>query len=128
MADPTSWSIPFDELVRRAGGHVEQAARKIAFEAFSRVIARSPVDTGRFRANWNVSYGTPNYQTTERALGGGEAEALKALTLPVGGIVYLSNGLPYAQRLEFGWSKQAPNGMIRITAVEIGQSLGGTKK
>lgn len=33
--------------------------------------------------------------------------------------IYFSNTVPYATRLEFGHSKQAPNGMIRITAAEF---------
>jgi hypothetical protein len=126
VAEQTSWSIPFDALAQKMRGQIEQAARKIAFEAFSRVIQRSPVDTGRFRANWNVSYGAPNYATTA-GTAGGIGEAQKVLTLPVGGVVFLANGLPYAHRLEYGWSKQAPGGMIRLVAAEIGQSLGGKK-
>jgi hypothetical protein len=76
---------------------------------------------GRFRANWNVSYGAPDFSTTEstqkeRVF----EEARKAMTLPVGGLVYLSNGLPYGPRLEYeGWSKQAPSGMIRVSALEF---------
>ncbi|MFS1538215.1 MAG: hypothetical protein ACL7BU_05405 [Candidatus Phlomobacter fragariae] len=33
--------------------------------------------------------------------------------------VYFSNVVPYAYRLEIGHSKQAPNGMVRITAQEF---------
>jgi hypothetical protein len=111
------------------------------------VALRSPVDTGRFRANWNVSVNAPNESTNGATDGGagrvnkktfdaaadffggpspvrGRAlsEARKALTLPVGGVTYMTNGLPYAQRLEFdAWSDQAPAGMVRISAQEFGQ-------
>jgi len=76
---------------------------------------------GRFRANWNVTYGAPNFATTESTeKQRGYEEAQKAMTLPVGGLVYLSNGLPYGPRLEYeGWSKQAPSGMIRVSALEF---------
>lgn len=77
---------------------------------------------GRFRANWNVSYGTPDDSVTESTVKGrADAEAAKALTLPVGGVVFMTNGLPYAKRLEYeGWSSQAPAGMVRISALQFG--------
>ncbi len=114
------WSVPMDTLIKRSGADVDKVVRKATFELFSSVVRKSPVDTGRFRANWNVSYGAPDANTTEstqaaRAL----AAAQKALTLPTGGKVYLTNGLPYAQRLEYGWSQQAPAGMIRLSVAEM---------
>lgn len=75
---------------------------------------------GRFRANWNVSYAAPNHSTTESVDKGRVfTEAQKVMTLPVGGLVFLANGLPYGPRLEYeAWSSQAPAGMIRISALE----------
>lgn len=80
---------------------------------------------GRFRANWNVSYGVPDTTVTDstdknRVL----TEVQKVDTLAVGGIMYLTNALPYAHRLEYeGWSSQAPAGMIRISALEFGDHI-----
>ncbi|CFO10931.1 Uncharacterised protein [Bordetella pertussis] len=34
-------------------------------------------------------------------------------------MTYLSNSLPYAVPLENGWSKQAPQGMAKLTAQEF---------
>jgi hypothetical protein len=125
MSD-TRFSIPLGQLAEQMKEGLEQKVRAITLTAFSRVVLRSPVSTGRFRANWNVSYGSPNYSTTDSTdQARGPHEAQKSLTLPVGGLVYLSNGLPYAQRLEVGYSKQAPQGMIRLTALEISQAFNG---
>ncbi len=76
---------------------------------------------GRFKANWNFSYGAPDGSTTESTQQArGAAEAAKAATMQLGTVAYLSNGLPYAKRLEFdAWSKQAVAGMVRISAVEF---------
>lgn len=116
----SAWSIPLDRFADKTGIKLETIVRKVTFDLFSKVILRSPVDTGRFRANWNVAYGAPNLSTSS-SVGNGAArsEAAKALTLPVGGVTYLANGLPYARRLEFGWSKQAPSGMVRLSAQEF---------
>jgi hypothetical protein len=122
------WSIPLQKIADGQKERMHTIVRKVTLEAWSRVISRSPVDTGRFRANWNASVGAPNYATTpsveqER----GMTEAQKALTLPVGGITFLSNGLPYAQALEYGHSKQAPGGMVRLTILEINAQLAQLK-
>ena len=74
---------------------------------------------GRFRANWNVSFGTPDESVSastdlSRAMG----EVNKTLTLPVGGLMYLTNALAYGHRLEYdSWSRQAPAGMVRVSAL-----------
>jgi hypothetical protein len=79
-------------------------------------VQASPVDTGRFKGNWQVTYGVPAASVRDildksGAVSG--AEVAKVMSLPAGGVVYLANNLPYAQRLEYGWSKQAPAGMVR---------------
>lgn len=78
---------------------------------------------GRFRANWTVTIGSPSETTTEKvdpsgnaAITAGAAVLKKA---KLGTVVYLMNNLPYAQRLEEGWSKQAPVGMVRVTVAEF---------
>jgi hypothetical protein len=96
------------------------AVRKISLDAFSEVIVRSPVDTGRFRGNWlcaigNVPDGVIELldPTGQAAISAVTAETMK---LRAGDVIHLANNLPYGPRLEEGWSKQAPNGMVRLTA------------
>ena len=39
-----------------------------------------------------------------------------------GGVTFMANNLPYAHRLEFeGWSRQAPEGMVRRTVARFNQ-------
>jgi hypothetical protein len=102
---------------------LELAVRKIALDAFSRVIMRSPVDTGRFRANWMCAIGHIPDGTVEIDDKAGTATISKmqaqTLKLKAGQTIYLINNLPYGPRLERGWSKQAPAGMIEITRAEF---------
>lgn len=114
------FSIPIADLAEKAKTDLQTVARKITLDVFAKVALRSPVDTGRFRANWNVSYGAPTFDITESTSAErASAEVQKALTLAVGGVVWMSNGLPYARRLEHGWSKQAPAGMVKLTIQEF---------
>jgi len=118
------WSQDLNALAAKTGMRLDTVIRKATFEIFTAAVRMSPVDTGRFRANWNVSYGTADMGTTDSiGQGRGFAEAAKSLSLPVGGVVYLTNGLPYARRLEYGWSKQAPYGMIRYSVLQYRRFL-----
>jgi len=74
---------------------------------------------GRFRANWVASFGQPartTHESTDRSLS--EAEAIKGASFQLGGKVYFCNSLPYAIRLENGWSQQAPAGMVKLTLAQ----------
>lgn len=82
---------------------------------------------GRFRANWQFGYGAINKDTTEQTDKSGSASLgrIEAAVSGVqaGGVCWVSNSLPYAQRLEDGWSKQAPIGMVKVTFAELPSQL-----
>jgi hypothetical protein len=119
-----AFTIPLGQLTEKIKADIDTMVRKATFTVFSKVVLKSPVDTGRFRANWNASFGAPNYTTTESTnQQRGADEAARAATLPLGGIVYFANSLPYAQRLENGYSQQAPAGMVRLSAIEFGNAV-----
>ena len=99
------------------------AVRKISLEIFSRVILKSPVDTGRFRGNWQVAIGSVPSGTLELDDKTGTATVskadLKLVGAGAGDTIYLANNLPYAVRLEEGYSTQAPAGMVALTVQEF---------
>ncbi len=134
----SNWSIPLDKLAEKAQLDLETVARKVTFDLYSSVVYMSPVDTGRFRANWNVSVDSPELTTTEstnQARAGDEVA--RVLSLPVGGVYFLSNALPYATVLEYGlypnppkggegktidgYSRQSPAGMVRVSVIRFNE-------
>lgn len=102
---------------------VQQVTRKLALQALNGVVMKSPVDTGRFRGNWNVSVDHIDYTTTEDIDKGGQATIAKGsgtiAKIQPYQVVWLSNNLGYARRLETGWSKQAPAGVVALTVAEL---------
>lgn len=98
---------------------MSRAARKITLDAFSNVIMMSPVDTGRFRGNWQTASGNVPSGTIEAVDPSGAIVIAKVQGVTAGmqpgDVIYMANNLPYAQRLEDGYSKQAPAGMVRLT-------------
>lgn len=80
---------------------------------------------GRFRGNWQIGFNTAPQGETDRIDKSG-AETLAAGSAMMAqfraandSVIYFVNNVPYAVRLEFGYSKQAPRGMVRITAQEF---------
>lgn len=91
----------------------------IAMRMYTDIIMLTPVDTGRARANWMLACGKANTGTTESTDKTGQSTAAQAASqlagLNKGQSIFITNSLPYIMRLEYGWSKQAPNGMVRQT-------------
>lgn len=88
------------------------------------VVQKSPVDTGRFRGNWIVSVDSPNLTETQQTDVNGSATINKGMAAIEAfdinnSRIYIQNNLPYGNRLENGWSKQAPNGMVALTLSEM---------
>jgi len=119
------FSVDIRKWTEGAKDKVDVVIRKVALEMFSRVIQKSPVDTGRFKGNWQVAIGSVPSGTVEIDDKEGTATIAKVtaatLELKAGQTIYLVNNLPYANRLEYGHSKQAPNGMVRLTLLEFNQ-------
>ncbi len=111
----------FRELSRK---RMEETARKSFMRLGSFIITESPVDTGRFAANWQYAYGAPDSTTTDGDFAGqGEKQAAtgrleSTLTdMHLNAVFYMTNSLPYAQRLEYeGHSQQSTRFVTRGVA------------
>lgn len=87
----------------------------------------APVDTGRFKANMQITANKPPLYALNQYDRDGEkikAEGRRALyaLLHGGGAIksiYFSNMLIYANALEYGHSKQAPVGVFGIVAIRL---------
>lgn len=122
MARRASWSI---KPVRFAGlikEEINAAARALALDLFSVIMVRSPVDTGRFRGNWQIDIAVPALAALERFDKAGQAtiltETQKLLAFKLGQTISFRNNVPYSVRLEYGYSGKAPSGMVRVTIAE----------
>jgi len=100
----------------------EKVMRGIAIEIFGEVIHQSPVDTGRFKGNWQATLTKPAggvLSTEDKDGTATEAKAnsvIATFTMAKKSML-LTNNLPYAVPLADGHSKQRPAGWIdAITA------------
>lgn len=98
--------------------------KRIAFEAFTRIILKTPVDTGRLRGNWQASVNTPHNNILEKEDKSGFstlAEGLGNLDgIQPGTVVWITNNLPYAERIENGHgANNVPGQMVGRTLKEL---------
>ncbi len=94
---------------------------KIAGDLWVDVVNRTPVDTGRARANWNLTIGEPAQGWSEGASG---QPAMGDLARWDGTkSIWIVNNVPYIEFLENGSSKQAPAGMLQVAVANIRAKL-----
>jgi hypothetical protein len=97
---------------RKMLGVVKRTVKSIAKD----VVKNSPVDTGRFKENWNSALNEPDL-SIDKASGAGFIPV--ANKIKIGDKFFFTNNLAYALRLEFGHSDQAPMGMVRLAVAKF---------
>jgi hypothetical protein len=112
---------------------VTKLQKLIVFDLFRRLVLKSPVGNpdlwapqslppppgyvgGRFRANWQISIAAPATGEIESTAEPGPPVLGE---VPFGVTVWITNNVPYAERLETGWSRQAPQGIVSISLLEV---------
>ena len=123
-----TFALDLSKIEKAISGDIAEFIQQSVFEIYRGVTFKSPVLTGRFKGNWNVSVGSPIFNDDENATSTPYHENASNVTdgsltnylLQIDGTkpVYITNGLPYAARLETGYSKQAPVGMVDVTLTE----------
>ena len=130
------------QFKRRSDLATSVILKKFAFDLLKKIITKNPVDTGRSRAGWyvameqlggkdwfvarktkprRVSSGDPKgYSESEVSIGKRLGSYKEKLTGAVKWIE-LVNGVDYIIYLEYGYSLQAPYGMVRLSMREIGK-------
>ena len=105
----------------------EKVFRRTCLDLSSSIIKGTPVDSGRARMNWQPeinSFADGEIQAEDKsgliAIG---KVASTTTRLKVGSKFTLSNNLDYIEGLEYGNSKQAPQGMVRLNLLRFNQIL-----
>lgn len=122
-----AFSLAIGKFVEQTKQDMTNVFRAVTIEIGSSIIKMSPVDTGRFRGEWQFTIDTPatSFTGIEDVSGAIATAALVdgAIQFQAGETAYITNILPYAIPLEYGHSDQAPSGMVRITMARIQQIL-----
>jgi hypothetical protein len=114
-------TIKLSQIGDYAEGQYEKLLRAAVLETDSLLKQASPVDTGRFRASWQVG---ENAAPGDGKREGGYSqnppiERLNYRQEKVGNIYSVHNNLPYAEKLADGSSKQATPGWVDRVAKDV---------
>jgi hypothetical protein len=117
--DPTLFAGLIEE-------EVGKKLRIISLALLSEIVQRSPVDTGRFRANNQVSIGSADYSELSAVDISGAATIQQGSAVIAQGrpysVIYIQNNLSYAEALENGHSQQAPAGVYALAFHGVSQA------
>jgi hypothetical protein len=130
-----TFALDLKAFAQKAKDNADMVVKNIVVRVAGELDKRSPVGDakywkhpapkgytgGRFRGNWQLGVGIMPAGETGRIDKTGIA-TLGAIVAEIpahsaGKVFYLSNNVPYAHRIENGWSRQAPAGLVSITAV-----------
>lgn len=132
-----SFSMQIAEFIAKTKASQDLVVRAITMNISKEIDSRSPVGDaiywkskpppgyvgGRFRGNWQLSLGSPATAALDRIDKDGSAtiaahgDAMRAAK--AGDVIYLVNNLAYAKRIEEGWAKRAPLGVVALTVVKF---------
>ena len=128
-------TIRVGDIGNYASQQMEKLLRASVLETDSLLKQASPVDTGRFRASWQVGENaagfydagpqqeaTGAFKDQSKAPGKPEPPPLRKMNYSqeqVGNVYSVHNNLPYAEPLANGSSKQAPAGWIQGVAKDV---------
>ena len=126
--------IRIEDIGDYANNQVEKLLRAAVLETDSLLKQASPVDTGRFRASWQVgenSAGTydagpqqspSNPGRDKTSAPAGPMFSLRKMNYQqerIGNVYSVHNNLPYAESLANGSSKQTAPGWIQVIAKDV---------
>lgn len=125
-----NFTADLTKFVEKTKIKIDVVIRKVALQALRGVVLKTAVLTGRLRGNWRVAMSAANLSVQWDLFDkGGEATIAKGATIIATTpknqdvTIYITNNLPYAQWIEDGHSKKAPQGMLKITFVEVRMGL-----
>ena len=142
-----SFQTDIEKWAAKVRGGIKTVVKSVRLEVVKGVIMNTPVDTGRARGNWQASIGSPIAGFTDKLDKSGQATITSGIAVASDNVesdFYIVNNLPYMRKLEYGgypvpvkrgtynkqtkaweirseggFSKQAPQGMVRVTVRNV---------
>lgn len=132
-----SFTLDLQAFTKKAGANADLVVKRVVAGMAESVIEMSPVGDGvywkrpppkgyvggRFRGNWDYGFNAApkqQFDVVDKTGAMSMGRVLMGLSAaPTAGIHYIANNLPYAERLENGWSRQAPVGMVGVTILKF---------
>lgn len=135
----TQFAADVSRIAKKMNQTAENVARAVIIEVMASTIEDTPVGNpdlwknpapkgyvgGRLKGNWQTTVGAPAVgEVSEPDKSGGRTIAKVHAKVRNPNLYFLTNNLPYAERVEFyGWSKRAKAGMLRKNVRRVHEIL-----
>lgn len=99
-----------------------ETQKRTALLVHGAVVMDTPVDTSRARSNWTTTLNTVSTvqrEADQAAKSNAEIQDIVSRKISIDDTIYITNNVPYIERLNDGYSAQAPAGFVEA-AVQIG--------
>jgi hypothetical protein len=132
----SQFAVSVAKFVEKAKSAPEIVVRKVSMDLFTRIVMRTPVGNptlwkssppagyvgGRARASWRIGINQFEWVMDVRFDENGAATIAYAhvelARWKPDDTIYIGSRLPYIRPLEYGHSRQAPAGMVRLAVAE----------
>lgn len=118
-----SFELQMKDFENMTAEKSELLFKKVCFNLSNSIIMDTAVDKGTARGNWQPDINSIQNDVLEVEDKSGNATVSKVASqtnnLKLGQFFTLTNNLPYILRLEYGWSKKSPNGMLGINIMRF---------
>lgn len=136
-----TFAADLNKFADKVKGRADDVVGDVVLQLAQAVDRRSPVGDasywiskppkgyvgGHFRANWQLGADAiPAGEVAGVDPTGANAQGRILASIPedaAGKVYYLVNNAPYARRLEDGWSRQAPQGMVALSVIDFPQMV-----
>lgn len=119
----TQWDYHPSDFIDEINADVTKLTIELAYSIWDGLIARSPVWSGRYRASWYMGLRQKEFYaqggSPESPLPEPVRPVLKSRATKQPPKIWITNGSPYFDRIEEGWSGQAPAGVVRVTLESV---------
>lgn len=118
MPRRSTFALDIKRFAEATETDVDEVKKRATLQVFTDIVQNTPVDTGRAKGSWTIGNGgLPKAYRKRKDKGGGLTIAQGAKKINASKVdesLFISTNLVYMPPLEYGWSKQAPRGMVRI--------------
>ena len=132
-----TFALDLSAFAKKTDARMEAVVRRIVLDVAKSLVEMSPVGDasywqspppkgyvgGRFKNSWDIGFNSiPSavYRTADASGSSSLGRIEAGMGGKMGGAVhYLVNNTSYAMRLEEGWSRQAPHGMVELTVMKF---------
>ena len=142
------FNADLEKFAQSIEGSVRTVRRRVAHDLFARINEKTPIGNvdawkplasgkkrepppgyvgGRLLASWNMTDGQPSdeVQPAGQSSYPSKGKNTAAFSKPYD-TTWITNNIPYGEAVEFGHSKQAPAGMVRLSLSEVEARLMST--